>query len=83
MADLKLPKWLIADDGGDRDFVIHCHWPRFIMEYDSAGMGTPLFLDSEKEIIELERQAGREPTVLIARLMREAGEFFLEQLSGD
>jgi len=73
-----LPKYLIADDGGDRDFVVHCHWPRFIMEYVD-GVGTPQFLDAEKEIVELELAAGREPAVLLARLMREAGDFFVEQ----
>lgn len=74
---MTLPKFLFADDGEDdpREFVIHNHWPRFIMEF-SEGSGTPHFWDPEPEIIKAELAAGREPTRLIARLMREAGEFY-------
>ncbi len=76
-----MPKFLIADDGNDRDFVIHCHWPRFIMEIDEEGVGVVrIWLDPETEIIRLEQKSGREPAVLIARLMKEAGEFFMDQI---
>ena len=75
---MNLPKFLYAEDlDGDREFVIHNHWPRFIMEFVD-GAGTPHFYDPEAEIISLEQKAGREPTHLIARLMREAGDFFAE-----
>ena len=47
------------------------------MEF-TDGHGTPQFQDPEAEIISLEQKAGREPTRLIARLMREAGDFFAE-----
>lgn len=72
---MKLPKFLIADDGADREFVIHNHWPRFIVEF-VQGVGTPHFWDSEAEIIDAELKAGREPATLLARLMREAGDFY-------
>jgi hypothetical protein len=75
---MNLPKFLYAEDlEGDREFVIHNHWPRFTMEFVD-GRGAPHFHDPEAEIIALEQKAGREPTVLISRLMREAGDFFAE-----
>lgn len=75
---MSLPKFLYAEDlDGDREFVIHNHWPRFIMEFVD-GHGTPQFQDPEAEIIALEQKAGREPAALVSRLMREAGDFFAE-----
>ncbi len=62
-----LPKFLIADDGHEREFVIHLHLPKFCMEILSDGTGTPVFLDSIKGF---EAQ--------IPKLMREAGDFFAE-----
>jgi hypothetical protein len=74
---MNLPKFLYAEDlEGDREFVIHNHWPRFIMEF-ADGCGTPHFWDPEAEIISAEQKAGREPTQLVSRLMREAGDFFM------
>ena len=74
---MNLPKFLYAEDlAGDREFVIHNHWPRFIMEFVD-GCGTPHFWDPEAEIIALEQKAGREPSLLVSRLMREAGDFFM------
>lgn len=78
MSTDNLPKFLVADDGGDRDFVVHCHYPKFIMEY-IEDRGTPIFLDSQSDFIANEISAGREPAQSLARLMREAGEFFMEQ----
>jgi hypothetical protein len=72
---MNLPKFLIADDGADREFVIHNHWPRFIVEF-VQGTGTPHFWDPEAEIIGAELKAGREPAALLSRLMREAGDFY-------
>ena len=75
-----LPKFLICDDGDDRDFVLHCHWPRFLIEY-VGDIGTVVMsIDQDAEVIKLELAAGREPALLMARLMREAGDFFMEQL---
>jgi hypothetical protein len=79
--NMSLPKFLYSehfnDDGSVREFVIHNHWPRFIMEFID-GQGSPQFLDPESQVITLELEAGREPAVLISRLMREASEFFSE-----
>jgi hypothetical protein len=75
---MNLPKFLIADDGADREFVIHNHWPRFIVEF-VQGTGTPHFWDPEAEIIAAELNAeGRamEAVALLSRLMREAGDFY-------
>ena len=85
---MNLPKFLFADDGdyslpeGPREFVIHNHWPRFIMEFVD-GAGTPHFYDPEAEIIAGELKAGREPTALISRLMREAGDFYSNYLKDE
>ena len=83
---MNLPKFLFADDGdytdGPREFVIHNHWPRFIMEFVN-GAGTPHFYDPETEIIAAELKAGREPTLLISRLMREAGDFYSNYLKDE
>ena len=74
---MNLPKFLYAEDlEGDREFVIHNHWPRFIMEFVD-GQGTPHLWDPEAEVIKMELAAGREPAATLARLMREAGDFFV------
>jgi hypothetical protein len=70
-----LPKFLMADDGADRNFVVHCHYPRFIMEFGDNGTGTPLWIDSP-----IFDPSEGEPALQGARLMREAGDFFYEQL---
>ena len=71
-----LPKFLIADDGSsERDFVIHCHYPSLILEF-IEDQAVPCFIDSEEEFIATERAAGREPGDTLARLIREAGDFY-------
>ena len=65
-----LPKFLIADDGANRFFVIHCHPPRFIMEFDDAGEGVPLSMDDSKE----------PAAPASARLLQEARDFFAAQI---
>ena len=74
-----LPKFIIGDDGDDRDFVVHLHYPRFVMEFH-GNQGEPLFIDDEGEFIQAELTARRKPEATLARLMREAGEFFAEQM---
>jgi hypothetical protein len=66
----RLPKFLMADDGGDRMFVVHCHQPRFIMEFDDAGEGTPLWIDAPTGL----------DVAAAARLMREAGDFYAAEI---
>ena len=71
-----LPKFLIADDGAsERDFVVHCHYPTLILEF-LEDQAVPYFIDSEEEFIAAERAAGREPGDTLARLIREAGDFY-------
>lgn len=80
-----LPKFLIGDDANPdedaaRDFVIHTEAPRFILEILPDGEGAPTFLESEQDFIANELANEREPAQTLARLMREAHEFYLEAL---
>lgn len=66
-----LPAWLVADDGGGddaRDFVIHCHAPRFFMEF-LVSEGVTTWIDDPPV-----------DAALVARLMREAGDFYASTL---
>jgi hypothetical protein len=78
-----LPKFLIADDGSNddeaRDFVVHLHYPRFVMEIVENEC-RPVFIDDEKLFIDLTLKEGKEPAMILARLMREAGDFYRECL---
>ena len=74
-----LPKFIIGDDGDDRNFVVHLHYSRFVMEFH-GNQGEPLFIDDEGEFIQAELSARRKPEATLATLMREAGEFFTEQM---
>lgn len=65
-----LPKFLVADDGQDRFFVVHCHPPRFIIEIDDTDEGVPLWIDEP---------AGLD-TAACAKLVGEAGDFFDGQI---
>jgi hypothetical protein len=73
-----LPKFIIGDDGDDRDFIVHLHYPRFVMEFHGRK-GEPLFIDDEGEFIQSEVIARRKPDVTLALLIDEAREFFAEQ----
>lgn len=72
------PKFIIGDDGidRDRDFVIHCHYPRFIMEFDDNFVGNPTWID-----IPIWDPALGEPAAQGAALMRQAGDFFAEEIT--
>lgn len=74
-----LPKYLLADDGEERDFVVHLNYPRFLFEVsDNLTGNVVLWLDPVSDFIEAEQNAGREPALSIARLAREALEFWLD-----
>jgi hypothetical protein len=73
-----LPKFIIADDGDDRDFIVHLHYPRFVIEYHGTK-GEPLFIDDEGEFTQSELTARRKPEITLSRLVDEAREFFIEQ----
>jgi hypothetical protein len=73
---MNLPKFLYAEDlKGDREFVIHNHWPRFIMEFVD-GQGTPEFLDIDHAYYDVQNTTN-DPAASLASLMREAGDFFV------
>lgn len=73
-----LPKWLIADDGAERDFVIHCHRPKFIMELNSNEWRMTL-IDSSAGFFASELERGRDPMMTIDRLIMDAREFLASQ----
>lgn len=66
----RLPKFLIADDGGIRFFVVHCHSPRFIMEFTDDEDAIPVWIDDPSN---LDDATGD-------RLMVAAGDFFAAQI---
>lgn len=77
---MALPKFIIGEDNNPdelaaRDFVIHCHYPRFIIEF-TDGDGAPAFIDDQVQFIEQEVKAGRNPGDTMSRLLIEAGNFF-------
>lgn len=44
-----LPKFLMCDDGDEgegRVFVLHCHAPRFLMEFVDTHSTAPVLIDS-------------------------------------
>lgn len=64
----KFPKFLIGDSA-DRTFVMHLHFPQFVGEVIEGQVGvtiTPTFIDDPNGL------SGEE----LARLMREAGDFY-------
>lgn len=73
-----LPKFLIADDGEDRVFIIHCHYPRLIIEMKPGLSSAPLWIDSP-----IFDPALGEPSSQSARLMRQAGDFFAREMFRD
>lgn len=76
-----LPKFLICDDGDDRDFVLHCHFPRLLIEFaenesEKIEGSVVMEIDPLSAFITTEMDSGREPAQSMARIMREAGDFF-------
>ena len=68
------PRFIIGDSPDDRTFVIHLHHPRFVGEVDEGDDGyeriKPAFID---DIDSMDGSA-------IARLMREAGDFYISEI---
>jgi len=67
----KFPKFIIGDTE-DRTFVVHLHTPKFIAELIESEEGdtfNPTFIDPP----------GNNPSIL-ARLMREVGDFYIEEI---
>lgn len=83
---LSLPKFLLCDDGDDDDcrfFVLHCHFPRMLIEFAENVGRVVMSIDPDSAYISTELAEGREPGVGMARIMREAGDFFVEQMNKD
>lgn len=77
----QLPKWLIASpDGkacGSSGYVIHCHYPRFIMAVNAEqGSGLPLWLDKPG------RAGGEGVSPMDTALVLEATDFFKDTVRG-
>ena len=66
----RLPKFLIADDGGERFFVVHCHQPRFIIEFANDEEAVPVWIDDASNLDEAAAEL----------LMGAAGDFFAAQI---
>ena len=76
-----LPKYLIASPdgrvGGGSGYVIHCHYPRFIMSVNAdQGSGLPLWLDKPG------RPGAEGPSPLDTALVLEATDFFKTAVQG-
>jgi len=72
-----IPKFLHADDGvSDREFVLHTEEPRVLIEFTGDSGEIVQWLDEREDFMSRSRHAGREPARELARLMREAGDFF-------
>ena len=73
-----IPKFLICDDGeSEREFVLHTQEPRLLIEFIKATGTVVQWFDTQEDFITRTLHAGREPAQEIARVMREAGEFYI------
>jgi hypothetical protein len=76
-----IPKFLYGEDAlGEREFVIHLERPRFIVEFENDQSKEVIFLDPVDPYIDALIKGGQEPAMAIARLMRQAGDFYVEYL---
>ena len=70
--EAKFPKFIIGDTE-DRTFVVHLHSPKLIAEIIVAEDGSetfdPTFIDSPSN-----------DPALLAKLMREVGDFYIEEI---
>lgn len=50
----QLPKFLLVDESrcldNDRIWVLHCHEPRFLLEFGPAGIGRLLLIDDCSDV---------------------------------
>jgi hypothetical protein len=85
-----LPKFLLCDpDDSDPEsvvaYVLHIHEPacliRFTEEADGSCSGEPVkWFTDQPTFIQQQLDAGIEPALTLARLMRQAGDFLRETL---
>jgi len=73
------PKFLHALESFDddsREFILHTQEPRVLIEF-VGDLGTIMqWFDEMNDYMSRCRHAGKEPAQELARLMREAGDFF-------
>lgn len=74
-----IPRFLICDDlESDREFVLHTQEPRLLIEFtDDEGTIVEWF-DDQSDFMSRAEHAGRDPAVELARVMRDAGDFYVE-----
>ena len=80
-----LPKFLIADSGGEREmavrhYVVHCHYPRFFMEFTGDDNHQVTWVDDPASVLDVAMQEQNDLQVL-DRLIAEACAFFKAELS--
>jgi hypothetical protein len=72
-----IPRFLFADDGeSDREFVLHTQEPRILIEFVKASGEIVQWFDDQQDFINRSEHSGKEPSIELARVLREAGEFF-------
>lgn len=73
---MALPKFLLADDDAGAEFVVHLEEPRVLIRFEDGEGRVVLWFDDEADFVRREQYAGREPAAELARMMRQAGEFY-------
>ena len=71
-----LPKFLLADDDAGAEFVLHLEDPRLLVRFEDNQGRVVLWFDDEKDWVRRQQYAGREPAAEVARLMRQAGDYY-------
>lgn len=81
-----LPKFLLADDdprphgpntySGGNEFVLHLEEPRLLVQFQDNAGKVVLWFDDERDWGRRMEYAGRDPAAEMARLMRQAGDFY-------
>jgi hypothetical protein len=73
---MALPKYLLADDDAGAEFVVHLEEPRALIRFEDGQGRVVLWFDDEADFVRREQHAGREPAAELARMMRQAAEFY-------
>jgi hypothetical protein len=74
-----LPEFLYCEDlHGERDFVLHTAYPRFIIEFNETESCGITFIDYLQKYLMEQIDLGNDPAAAGASLMRQAGEFLVQ-----
>ncbi|MEM7789760.1 MAG: hypothetical protein AAF546_00030 [Verrucomicrobiota bacterium] len=68
-----LPKFILGDSPDGRVFVVHLHKPRLLLELDDSGVNL--------NCVEIYESKMPTDAAELAKLMRQAGEFYLEEIN--